>query len=349
LTDKPYTLESIRKHGGVCAMQADFACRVAKSIGVPAAYVRGQGVGLEQHAWVMWVEVHGLNQGKINFTLESHGRYLIDQYYTGTLRDPQTAEQILDRDMERRLGVVALDRAGKRQADLAMRAFDLLNEQKKFTARQKFAYLGACLKVSPYNEGVWRELAEQVTKGELSADARSTVMSYLDSLLKTYARYPDFTWKMAPQLAGIEPDGAARNKVYERLVHAYEAAGRPDLACQARLKWAEHPIEQKSWQTAARGLAQTIGKFPAEGRYVPAMMTKLQEVCGNYKGGTEVLGKLYLDVLGHIPVKRGSAPSKYCISMYEQAIAFFKDNGKERVAARLEAQLALVKASKARP
>ena len=33
-----YTLENIRLRGGVCAMQADFAARVAKSVGIPAVY-----------------------------------------------------------------------------------------------------------------------------------------------------------------------------------------------------------------------------------------------------------------------------------------------------------------------
>ena len=74
--------------------------------------------------------------------------------------------------------------------------------------------------------------------------------------------------------------------MYERLVHAFEAAGRPDLACQARLKWAEYPFEQKQWLPAAKGLSQTINKFPDEGRYVPQMMTKLQEACGQFKGGS---------------------------------------------------------------
>src|SRR5262249_17431634 len=42
LNGKPYTLESIKQNGGVCAMQADFAARVGKSLLVPAAYVGGE-------------------------------------------------------------------------------------------------------------------------------------------------------------------------------------------------------------------------------------------------------------------------------------------------------------------
>jgi hypothetical protein len=346
LSGQSYTLANVHKYGGVCAMQADFAARVAKSVAVPAAYVGGEGVSGVLHAWVMWVEVHGAAKGQISFTLESHGRYQIDQYYTGHTTDPQTGEQILDRDMERRLGAVAQDRAGKRQADLAMRAYPALRERLGLTAKQRVAYLNRVLQVSHYNEGVWLEMMEQVKAGELTAEDRQAVLASLDGLLKSYAKYPDFTWRVAPALAAAHPTAAARNEVYQRLVHRYEEAGRPDLACQARLKWAEYPFEQKQWLTAAKGLRQTIDKFPAEGRYVPKMMTKLQEACGQFKAGNEFLGKFYLDVLARIPPTRGDEPSQYCISMYEQAIAFYKEQKRDKVVADLEGQLRVVKAGK---
>src|SRR5262249_28812282 len=147
-----------RKNGGVCAMQADFAARVAKSLAIPAAWVWGEGVRGELHSWVMWVEVRGIGKEQLQCTLESHGRYLSDLYDTSKLRYPQTGEEILDRDMERRLGTVGADRAGKRQAELAMRAFPLLRERQGFDRKQKFAYLDSVLKLSHYNEGVWAAL-----------------------------------------------------------------------------------------------------------------------------------------------------------------------------------------------
>ena len=74
LNDKPYTLPSIREHGGVCAMQADFAARVGKSLLVPAEYIAGEGNSGLRHAWVMWVEVKAVKKDAVTFTLESYRR-----------------------------------------------------------------------------------------------------------------------------------------------------------------------------------------------------------------------------------------------------------------------------------
>jgi hypothetical protein len=338
-----YTLENIRRYGGVCAHQADFSARVAKSLGIPAAFVGGQADTLGLHAWVMWVEFKQVTKTQIQFSLESFGRYLGDHYYTGELVDPQTGQKILDRDLERRLGVVGHDRVAKRQADLIMRAYPIISEQRKLNVKQRVSYLDQCLRVSPYNEEAWVELAQMAKNGDLQPTHLPTVSFHLNNLYKTFAQYPDFVWKIFDDLLTVQPSVSERIRRYEQLVAMDEQAGRPDLACSARLKLSEYQCEQKKWKTAANGLAFTIKKFPSEGRYVPRLMEKLQEVCSNYKGGTDLLVQFYLDFLPTIPGKRGNKPSQYCIKMYEQAIAFFKENHKDKVVPALEAELTRIK------
>jgi hypothetical protein len=343
LSGQVYTLENIRRYGGVCAHQADFAARVAKSLGIPAAFVGGQADTLGLHAWVMWVEFKQVTKTQIQFTLESFGRYLGDHYYTGELMDPQTGQRILDRDLERRLSVVGHDRVAKRQADLIMRAYSLISDQRKLNVTERVSYLDQCLRVSGHNEEAWLELAQLAKNGDLKPAHLPTVSFHLNNLFKTFAQYPDFVWKIFDDLLTVQPSVSEKARRYEQLVAMDEQAGRPDLACGARLKLAELQCEQKKWKTAANGLAFTIKKFPSEGRYVPRLMEKLQEVCANYKGGTDLLAQFYLDVLPTIPGKRGNKPSQYCIKMYEQAIAFFKENHKDKVVPALEAELARVK------
>jgi hypothetical protein len=347
LNDKPYTLESIKKHGGVCAMQADFAARVGKSLLVPSAYVGGQSQDLGLHAWVMWVEVKSASASKVQFSLESFGRYQIDNYYTGELNDPQTGLEILDRDWERRLSAVANDRVGKRQAELAMAIYPEIVDIFQLPQAKQIRYLDEVLKLSHFNESAYLELARKVKEGDVSTELKQVVLSLNNNMLRTFAKYPDFTWKVANDLIAIQNSPPARNFFYEQLVTLYEKNGRPDLACEARIKWAELLVEGKQYIAAAKGLNQTIQKFPAEGRYVPKMMEKLKEICGQFKTGNDYLSQSYQDLLKKIPPTRGDEISKYCLKMHEDALLFFKDQkGKEKIIKELEVKLQNLKAGK---
>jgi hypothetical protein len=166
-----------------------------------------------------------------------------------------------------------------------------------------------------------------------------------DQALTIFAKFPDFSWKIVDDLLTPVKDKASRSRLYERLVTGYEGLGRPDLACEARLKLVEYQVEAKEWPKAANGLAQTVRKFPDEGRYVPKMMEKMQEVCGakEYKAGVELLAKFYLEILPKVPKKRGTEVSKYCVDMHEQALTFLKTNNKLREAVFVEQQLAALK------
>jgi hypothetical protein len=327
LNGLPYTLESIRKNGGVCAMQADFASRVAKCLGVPAVFVGGEAANLDLHAWVMWAEVKRLTPEKVEFGYLSYGQYPDLKHYTGDITNPQTGEKILDRDMERTLAVVGHDRAGKRQADLIMRAYPRLRESQSFDTPKRLSYIDRCLKVNPMNEAAWQELAGLARAGEFKGREQSlAALDHVETLLKTFRANPDFSWKVFDDLTSAQPDVQQRTRLYEKVVAMYEVGGRPDLACDARLRLADLQCEQKRFKPAATGLAFTIEKFPTEGRYVPKLMDKLQEVCKHFPEGTKLLVDFYLRVLPKIPPTRAGEVSKYCVEMHEQAIAFLKDN-----------------------
>jgi len=331
-----YTLQDIKKYGGVCAMQADFAARVGKSLAVPAAFVGGESQQLGLHAWVMWVEVKAANKSAVNFTLESEGRYLGDHYYTGALLDPQTGVEILDRDMERRLSAAAKDRIGKRQAELAMEYYAGVAEANSLDTKKKIQYLRDVLRVSGFNEAAWLELARMARDGEATGDHKTAILEQADRLLTVFAQYPDFSWKVAGDLLSVQKDTLIRNRFYERLATVYETAKRPDLACEARLKWADFLGEEKKFTIAATGLAHTIKKFPDEGRYVPKMMDKLKESCRNFTSGKEYLGKTYLELLRTMNPRRGNEVTKYFAKMSADALAFFREAKKSKEATEVE-------------
>jgi len=69
------------------------------------------------------------------------------------------------------------------------------------------------------------------------------------------------------------------------------------------------------------------------------MMTRMHEVAKDVKGGNEMLCNFYLDLLPNVPPTRGNEVSKYCVDMYKQAIAYLKDNKREKDATLLEQNL----------
>jgi len=343
LNGHPYTLESIKKHGGVCAMQADFAARVAKSLMVPAEYVRGEANSGALHAWVMWTEIKSVSKDTVTFSLESFGRYNIDQYYVGTLQDPKSGKEKTDRDLERQLTAIGGAPAASRQADLLMRMYPLVREKMNLSPRLQLLYLQRVLSMYPMSDGAWLELAAMFKDGRQTDSGEGNRLA--EKALITFARFPDFSWQVIDDLMTPQKDKYTRARLYERVVASYEQLGRPDLACEARIKLVEYQVEAKDHQKAATGLMVTVRKFPSEGRYVPKMMKKLEEVSKEYKAGTDQLVKFYQELLPRVPPTRGDTVSEYWVKMNQQAVAYFKENNKSKEAAIVEAQLNRVKAS----
>ncbi|MEX1233165.1 MAG: putative Ig domain-containing protein [Planctomycetaceae bacterium] len=333
LDGRPYTLPNIRTLGGVCAMQADFAARVGKSLGVPAEYVAGESASGDRHAWVMWVELKQVTQTSIGFTLESHGRYFGDKYYVGTLTDPHTGEGITDRQLELRLQTVGLNAPAKRHADRIMSAYEQIRDEAKLDLTGQLMFLSSVIELSPGNEAAWVMLSK-LSRENPSMDKKNKklMQTALVMLFETFANAPDFTWVVFDDMITFLDKGKERPQLLLQLVNMYEGAGRPDLACEARLKLTDYLVAEKRIGEAIEGLAFTIKKFPDEGRYVPRMLDRLEEVCEGIEGADGELLVFYQQFLPTVPKTRGDDPSKYCMEMYERGIARFQKAGQIQLA-----------------
>src|SRR5262249_34423911 len=125
---------------------------------------------------------------------------------------PQTGEKLLDRDMDRRLWAVGQDPLARRQADLAMRAYPALRDKKGLDSGARVAYLDRVLKVSPYNEPSWLELARMAKAGELPRAGAGSPRARLSTLVKTFSAYPDFVWRISGDMLAGDRDAAERVK-----------------------------------------------------------------------------------------------------------------------------------------
>lgn len=164
IAGKVYHLPNLYYYGGVCRHQADYAARVAKSLGVPA-FAAGAATNLgEGHAWVMWTELGPVTRTGFHFSLESCGRYG-DKFYVGGLSDPHTGLPTTHRQVELRLHTVAHDPLAKRQADLVMQAYPVLREKLALDLPQQLSFLGRIAKLCPGNEDVLEDIGQVVARG----------------------------------------------------------------------------------------------------------------------------------------------------------------------------------------
>lgn len=348
LEGKVYTLPNLLTFGGVCSMQADFAARVGKCLGVPAAYVGGENRYGGLHAWVMWVELLDVTRKGVVFKLESHGRYRGDLYYVGNLTDPKTAERITDRQLELRLHTVGVNPLAKRQADMIMTAFPMLRDHHQMEVGDQIAFFEQLLRVCPWHEPAWHAIAQMSRDGLVPKTHTKMMAGIVNSLFVTFAAFPNFTWEVFDDLIAYQDMPKKRTLLYQQITELYERAGRPDLSCEARLRYTDYLVENDQQKEAIRGLATWIMQVPEEGRYVPKMLDRMEALCDEIEGTGPELLNFYRGFLPLVPAKRGSTPSQYCVEMYERAIKRFREHGQEPVAQQLEMQLAALKAPSAK-
>lgn len=348
LNDHVYTLANLKTYGGVCAHQADYASRVGKSIGVPAAYVGGPGNSGGSHAWVMWVELKSVSKQSINFSLESYGRYNSDNYYVGKLKEPQSGQRITDRELELYLHTIGMNTNAKRQADLIMKSFDQLVIDAKLDISDQEKLISDVIKLCPGNTAAWTALAGLSTSYvEAKKSNRSRMLKKINSMFRTFANFPDFTWKIFNPMIEFETDSKKRNKLYGKLLAHYISLQRPDLACEARLQLTDYLVADGQQADAVEGLAATIVAFPSEGRYVPKMLDRIDEICQSDESLNSQRVEFYAKFIPLVPKYRGSSPTKFCQQTFERAIKLFEQSGSQALAAMAKQELADIRSGAA--
>jgi hypothetical protein len=344
LARKDYTLANVRMWGGVCAQQADFASRTARSLGAPAAYCWGDSAYTTiGHAWWLHVHISSVSKDEIKFALISDGRYEgfeKHKFYTGNVTDPQTGQIVMDRDLERRLWIAGGDRVGHRLNTLLARAFPLVVEKRGLDANAKLAYIDKMMKINKYDEFAWRSLADMVAAGELAADQKKLVLARLQSLSLLFVNYPDFVNRLFPPMLEVATP-AEKTKIYEQAMALFEVTNRPDLSCDARLRFTELLLAENKTEAAAKGLLATIRKFPTEGRYIPKLAAKLEELAPKFKGGVQQTAQLYLELLPAMILHYRTADERFCKEIESQAKAFLQANDQKVALAQLERGIAI--------
>jgi tetratricopeptide (TPR) repeat protein len=276
----PYTLENLRRHGGVCEEQAYFAGHVAKAIGTPSIYISGRGPGLS-HAWV---GVY-LQQGSNSSWYMEEGRH--DEYkdLRGTVTDPQTQARIPDDQvaLSARLARTSItDRhAAQAYVDAAHRIFAIATPPSATSGplagptRAPFALAGdrpawppeleppAGLKLPapraaddaralallqtaanalPAMPAVWSTLADAARAGRLG---RADRMRWFDALYSAVgADHPDFCFAVLSTMIASVEDPAEQASAWDWVMKRYHQ--RKDLCATALI------ARGQAWRAAGR-------------------------------------------------------------------------------------------------
>lgn len=255
-----YRLESIKRHGGVCADQAYFAELVGKASGIPSCYVRAAGADVS-HAWIGYLETRPRPAWDF-----SQGRYESYQNLRGQIHSPQTRLWISDADVGLLGGLVSANADDVRAAMAAAHAARRMGEgfkppetaegvQMRGTLRvtrtgavaDRLALLRAALTKCPFVPRAWRVVSDLASAGSMSA-------AQMDEWARAVERmcgqaHQDFTYDMLVAMIRSEKNPAAAHKMWDWAFTRFRA--RPDLASGARheqgLVWERNKRPDLAW------------------------------------------------------------------------------------------------------
>ena len=235
-----YSLQNIRKHGGVCTAQADYALPVARTLGIPAFY---GGAGFPPyfggHSWIMWLDIDKIDDDGISYDFKEKGRGN-SRFYVAGYESPQTGRLETDEDVKRRFHRVCENLTAYRHATLLMRCYRDLAKTKKLSLDDRIALLLKINDVSPHNTDVWREIAVFGKTRQFTNPHRQTVQDLAHKMREDLIDFPNelpgltYTLISFPE---IRDDHWRQDRwlVYEPLFKALENRHRPDLTITATI------------------------------------------------------------------------------------------------------------------
>ena len=301
LGSSPYTMENLRKLGGVCVDQAHYSSRVAKILGVPSLKCTGSGrYGGAGHAWTGFLDA---KKGKplLQFT----GRYQYDMYYVGTAFDPQTRTVVSDRAVE--LMYAGVSGAYENYADASQ--LTRMAESLQISAPEQAAMLEReALRRSPYVQAAWLVLMRCLPPVELEKAWQQQA--------KALAKFPDPVWESLSIALDRLPDQSPkdqklRQSLYEAASAMAGAAERPDLQIQICMAQVQELGANKQDEIAIKKAFDTVrGNIKQGTMIMPLVKTVVtlanQFAVENPKFRMQVVKDTFAKLEADFPKQRGN-------------------------------------------
>lgn len=315
--EKAYSLENIKRVGGVCVEQAYFASEVGKALGVPSVFVtvRGASIG---HAYVGYLKQQGgsvvwdFDEGRGDEYEDLRGNVLHPQ--TGKVVDTGsvalTATLARDKPEDRALAA-ALTIMAARVGTLAGGGTEYppaAPDDLKHAASAKFRpasaetqleLVKAAVGTAPAHEPAWRLAGSMAQLGQLSSTQRGEWCKAAITLCARSA--PDFTFDVLSSM--ITPSGAdEQDRQWDWASKQFNT--RPDLVAEC------HMSAARAWEqagTPAKAYAEyqeVIRRFPNDGTAIVSALAKSESLLKDAAKPQTILD-LYQDAF-----RRISKPSR---------------------------------------
>lgn len=243
-----YTLQNLRRVGGVCEEQAYYAAHVAKAIGVPSAQISGQGPDVS-HVWVGFVQERG---GGLVWNCDE-GHYDEYEKLRGSTLDPQTGRIVSDGELGLSAGLLSAS-PGDRLAcaalvDAAARLRALRDAKKPLSTAwdlggdpiaaprttepaAEVELLRAAVERCPGAPAPWHAVASLAEKGGLDAASRD---QWFDAIMRhAGTRFPDFSFGIVTSMIAGVPDAKEQSRAWDWAADRFGQL--PDLACEVRIR-----------------------------------------------------------------------------------------------------------------
>lgn len=282
-----YTLQNIKKVGGVCEEQGFFASQVGKCIGVPTVYVIGVGNDVA-HAYIGCLRPDGPHW---DF---SEGRYEEYKGLEGVVYDPQTgAEQpttlgaissmlMTTKPADRQRAIAIVDAATRLGEGVAARppiSATLPPEAPAGKSKPRtpgvddqLSLLDAAIRLSPGDERGWAQVVKLGQEKKLPEAAKRT---WADMAMRLAGRqYPDFAmWVITPlihSMGSVEQ----QTSVWEAMSNQF--SGRNDLAARCKFEQGEAWVAADNPDKAYSAFTLIIDRYANEGRMAIEALARIE-------------------------------------------------------------------------
>lgn len=328
---KDYTLQNILEIGAVCTQRSDFCSRVGACIGIPGLPFHGANDNTFNHVWYTWIDITDVKPNAIQFEIKNAGRYANHYYFYGRAKSPQTGATLFDYEFALDFEVLSRDILGKRQAILAQRVFTWIVEKEQLDLGQQIALLEEIIDLEPLNRGLWNHLQKIVKRLDGDETYSPQVERLMAKLCATFKAYPDVTWRMGTRMVTHFKEIGVRKKVYDQMAASFQAAKRRDLFCATQLLIADILVQQGKPGEAMTRLVDCATAFPDEGRYVPQLLDKIDEIVSATPALRDDRVSFYEAFFPDALNRQGGKPTKYTNGLYTRAVKVFEESDKPQL------------------